>query len=558
MIKKNKILSKTIAVILVVCSITATFASFAGTSVEVYTTEQTVNAGETVSIPIYIDGTQNVLGFKLIFSYDASILTPLSVDNGTQISGGLQDNIEGDATPGNINVYWAGSEAQSFSDDLGAAFFINFAVNELAAGSTTLNIDYSQPDTFDDDFNDVKLSFRDPATITINNSNLDSYLICELLAKTESSIYENEVTLTAGDFFDVTVESVSESLTDDSVLGNISIEFDDNNFEFVSLYSNENQVDSSSVEISDGTIEFNIENQAWDKIRFKCKDTAYRGEYKFNLSFPDNNLDLLKCTPLSLTVNPSSTSEIATLKVPDDIFGKKGQQVVVPITISNNHGLMGYKLYVYYNSEHLEAVSATSTEDFVGNFDNTIGQKNGEFFAIWNTVENNFTNGNLMYITFNVLSDTELESEISLSYSQPDTFNENYEDVIFDCKNNSVYLNCSHSSCNSKVVAPDCENQGYTEYTCEKCGEVYCSDFTPAIGHLFECNGDFSTNDFKYYCKDCNKMTTKTSDDLEVIWNISYVNNTPKRTVVDDSCYLDVVQDECVNAKDYAVIVNSK
>ena len=43
---------------------------------------------------------------------------------------------------------------------------------------------------------------------------------------------------------------------------------------------------------------------------------------------------------------------------------------------------------------------------------------------------------------------------------------------------------CDHEY-TSVVTAPTCTNQGYTTYTCKKCGDTYISDYTNALGHHY-------------------------------------------------------------------------
>lgn len=48
-----------------------------------------------------------------------------------------------------------------------------------------------------------------------------------------------------------------------------------------------------------------------------------------------------------------------------------------------------------------------------------------------------------------------------------------------------VYPLCEHENCDAVVTAPTCKLDGYTTYTCTKCGEVMVGDETPATGHSF-------------------------------------------------------------------------
>ncbi len=48
-----------------------------------------------------------------------------------------------------------------------------------------------------------------------------------------------------------------------------------------------------------------------------------------------------------------------------------------------------------------------------------------------------------------------------------------------------TYNYCDHIYSSSVVTPPTCTTQGYTTYTCEKCGNVYDGDYVSALGHSY-------------------------------------------------------------------------
>ena len=79
-----------------------------------------------------------------------------------------------------------------------------------------------------------------------------------------------------------------------------------------------------------------------------------------------------------------------------------------------------------------------------------------------------------------------------------------------------VYPLCEHLDCDAVVTAPTCKNDGYTTYTCTKCGEIFVGDETPATGHIY---GD---DDFCDVCGfDINSITVviAMSDSYGDSWN---------------------------------------
>ncbi|MGN0005158.1 MAG: cohesin domain-containing protein, partial [Candidatus Gastranaerophilaceae bacterium] len=134
--KTKKIISLLLCAIIIISSILSfNYISFAAGNPTVYSNSSNteIYAGETVRIPISIRDNSGLMGWKLTFNYDKDVLTPTSVDYGDVISGGIQDNIEGDSVPGSFNVYWADSDSETYN---GIMFYINFTVNSSAVGNT--------------------------------------------------------------------------------------------------------------------------------------------------------------------------------------------------------------------------------------------------------------------------------------------------------------------------------------------------------------------------------------------------------------------------------------
>ena len=70
--------------------------------------------------------------------------------------------------------------------------------------------------------------------------------------------------------------------------------------------------------------------------------------------------------------------------------------------------------------------------------------------------------------------------------------------IIATAERDHVYDNDCDATCNAcgavrdadhvydgVVTAPDCENSGYTTYTCQNCGDSYKADYTEAVGHNY-------------------------------------------------------------------------
>ncbi|MBQ7956782.1 MAG: hypothetical protein IJ279_01985 [Clostridia bacterium] len=64
-----------------------------------------------------------------------------------------------------------------------------------------------------------------------------------------------------------------------------------------------------------------------------------------------------------------------------------------------------------------------------------------------------------------------------------------YDEVVYctvcdkELSRNAVTVDSLGHDYSAEVTAPDCENKGFTTYTCETCGDSYVDDYTDALGH---------------------------------------------------------------------------
>lgn len=118
---------------------------------------------------------------------------------------------------------------------------------------------------------------------------------------------------------------------------------------------------------------------------------------------------------------------------------------------------------------------------------------------------------------------------------------------IEEADNDIVFVH-EHSFVKS-VIAPKCEEKGYTLYKCAKCNESYTENYVDALGHNYKY---VSAENLKltYKCSDCDSTVTKMKSELPIF--IDYVNTKAARG--NDNMYLDLNNDGYINAKDYALL----
>ncbi len=119
----------------------------------------------------------------------------------------------------------------------------------------------------------------------------------------------------------------------------------------------------------------------------------------------------------------------------DKISLSQEESTLIPIKIKNNSGIMGFKMTVEYPVDKFDIKSVSRGEITAkGNFNTNLGVNDGRFDVLWNNVNEIKTDGTLFLISAQAKTEIKKDTEIKLSFSQPDTFNEKYEDVAFDCK----------------------------------------------------------------------------------------------------------------------------
>lgn len=129
-----------------------------------------------------------------------------------------------------------------------------------------------------------------------------------------------------------------------------------------------------------------------------------------------------------VSVAAQNTATIVSEVINQDI---KEEQMIL-IYINNNPGIMGFKLHFEYPEDAVEIISVHKGEvTSSGNFNNNIGNKNGSFDVMWNNTIDTILNGIIAVLKIKVRTDEPFK--IKLSFSQADTFNGNYEDVVFKC-----------------------------------------------------------------------------------------------------------------------------
>jgi hypothetical protein len=114
---------------------------------------------------------------------------------------------------------------------------------------------------------------------------------------------------------------------------------------------------------------------------------------------------------------------------------------------------------------------------------------------------------------------------------------------------------CSHRNKTEIVeTQPTCTTAGVAKKQCTKCNKVLSTYSVPALGHKFCYSGVQTQEGAKLDCEYCDETEYYLPAQLEDMWDVSFVNKAPVRSLTDTSAYLDLNGDGIINAKDYAII----
>lgn len=158
--------------------------AIAANRAEVYADEITAAVGEAVLIPVKIKNNTGIMGFKVTVTYDKSVLLSPTVTKGSITENGMMNDSIGITPEGSFDVVWSGT--QNTADD-GTLMILSFEVNETDIGESQIKLSYSQPDTFNEAWEDVELKCSD-ITVRISSE--------EEVRETEASTTQTDIDAT--------------------------------------------------------------------------------------------------------------------------------------------------------------------------------------------------------------------------------------------------------------------------------------------------------------------------------------------------------------------------
>ena len=136
---------------------------------------------------------------------------------------------------------------------------------------------------------------------------------------------------------------------------------------------------------------------------------------------------------LSFSLLGVAGSAADTATVSADSVSSGESSILVPVNISSSTKIMGFKVNVSFESDELKIKGVSrGSVTAKGNFNTSYGVFESKFDIIWNNTTEVDANGTLFVLTLDTSNVTK-DCEVKISFSQPDTFNEAYEDVVLQC-----------------------------------------------------------------------------------------------------------------------------
>lgn len=152
----------------------------------------------------------------------------------------------------------------------------------------------------------------------------------------------------------------------------------------------------------------------------------------------------------------------------EPVVCEKGDRITIPVKIEGNSGFMGFAVIVNYDKEVFTPVSVSKGEMLKGIFNDSIATSSDNTFKVVFTGTEDFTDDFILFnMVFDVADNVSGKYDISLSYSQADTFKEGWADVNFNCEPVSVSVSYVEPETEPTTAQPEEPTEEPKEETTE-------------------------------------------------------------------------------------------
>lgn len=181
-----------------------------------------VKQGESVVIPIELTNNKGIMGMRLTVKYPKNQLELTNISSGVITKGGLFNTTVNsyEAVNGTFDMVWSTTEDV---DTDGTIMMLTFKASAIASnGKYSISLSYSQEDTFNEKWQDVKLQCS-PITVTISDGTWFPEDETTTTTTTQSTTSSQDKVVVSDDYLIASVKSAMnsfsqidiDSLTDD-------------------------------------------------------------------------------------------------------------------------------------------------------------------------------------------------------------------------------------------------------------------------------------------------------------------------------------------------------
>ena len=381
----------------------------------------TVEAGSIVTVPVKVTNNSGLMGIGLNVTYDPSILTPISVE-ATELTqnGTYNDSIE-TAKENTFKIIWADMDAVQ-SD--GTFFNIKFQVSEYAEGDTGIQIQAGKADTFDGNMDEVSVTC-DPITVKV------------VEPTSQGALLKGQADRQVNDGEEISIPILIDNPSAVSSV-DFTISYDTTAFTYVSCENGlgrnckVTQTDNGcQVSVTD----IDTTQKSGKLLALKLKTAKYQGgNYIFSLAS-----SAMATRDFRVKVTNTHADEPAIIS--DGEIVRDGAVLKVPVKISNNHGLAGFRITAVYDNNVLTPTGIEKSSKLSGTLIHSVADAQGQFDVLWSNSDNYYGNDVLYTMVFKIQADTDAkETTIRMSYTQDDTCDELGTDVPLTMQDISIAL----------------------------------------------------------------------------------------------------------------------
>ena len=433
----------------------------------IFSKQISANIGEVIRVPISITNNNGFMGFGISIEFNSSIFEPLQVVGGENLSSGsLYDSIGGNLKNGLVKIVYSGDENVVFD---GVVFYVDFLIKEEGlSGDYEFVLSYDQGDTFNEEWDDVKLI-------------CSNFIVAvESYDDSKPLFFSEDVVAFVGQ--KITVPIMGKNVTELSDF-NLTLSYDSNVLKCISVLADQS-IDSSKIRTT-----YNIDGIIDIEYHGACLNSYTIAYVVFEIIGMPVEVSIVNLSSITDNVETKSFSvylesgntQTDTYIYSDVTYVIPNQLIEVPLYVKNNNGLMGMGLQITYNSDLLTPVSVKAGEILnTGMLANSIDSAKGTFKIIWNHSENIYGDGLLLTLQFtaseNVINTDCFEIDVK-SISQ-DTYNELWENVELTANDITLLVDQIIIKADASTVGIGNELQLYAKYVLsnKECDVIWSTD----------------------------------------------------------------------------------